>query len=148
MFCPNCGKGDQKENTYCRQCGEFLPDLTKNALKRFGGVTPQQNANIISSLSLFASIVSLLAGLWMYATNFNVPIVLYLGTALLICNAIWHVSNFYTIKKLSKRLNPTDENLSKYLEDKTATQKELNEPDFSDAVPMSVTEKTTRKLKV
>lgn len=55
---------------------------------------------------------------------------------------------FYTIKKLSKRLNPTNENLSKYLEDKTATQKELNEANFSDAVPISVTEKTTRQLKV
>lgn len=76
MFCPNCGKAEQIPNTYCRQCGEFLPDLTKNALKRFGGTTPQQSANIVSFLSLFASIVSLLAGLWMYATGFNVPVVL------------------------------------------------------------------------
>lgn len=146
MFCPNCGKADQKENTYCRSCGEFLPDLNKNALMRFGGVTPQQNANIISFLSLFASIVSLLAGLWMYATNFNVPIVLYLGAALLICNAIWHVSNFYTIRKLSKRLNPTEKSFPETLENKAVSQKELQEADLSDVVPISVTENTTRQL--
>ncbi len=148
MYCPNCGKSDQTENTYCRQCGEFLPDLNKNALMRFGGVTPQQNANIIGYLSLFASIISLFGGLWMYATGFNVPVVLWLGAALLICNAIWHVSNFYTVKKLSKRLNPIEKDSLRHLEDKAVLQKELNEADFSDAVPISVTEKTTRKLKV
>jgi hypothetical protein len=26
MFCPNCGRSEQKLDTYCRDCGEFLAD--------------------------------------------------------------------------------------------------------------------------
>ena len=146
MFCPKCGKPNQAENTYCRQCGEFMPDLKKDALMRFGGVTPQQNARTISLMSLFASIISLIAGFLMYATNFDIPIILYLGAALLICNAVWHASNFYTVNKLFKRLNPVEKETSNHLENKTLSPKELDEADFSDVVPISVTENTTRQL--
>jgi hypothetical protein len=27
MFCPKCGSADQKAESYCRQCGEWLPDI-------------------------------------------------------------------------------------------------------------------------
>ncbi len=137
-------------------CGEFLSNFNKSnltgfgfnksTLTSFGSVTPQQNANTIGVINVFASIFSLLAGLWMFATNFNVPIVLYLGAALLICNAIWHTSNFYMINKLSKRLNPTKDDFSKQLEDQKTSQKYLQEADFSNNVPNSVTENTTRHL--
>ena len=27
MFCPKCGTGDQRPESYCRRCGEWLPDI-------------------------------------------------------------------------------------------------------------------------
>jgi hypothetical protein len=27
MFCPKCGAGDQNSESYCRRCGEWLPDM-------------------------------------------------------------------------------------------------------------------------
>lgn len=27
MFCPKCGAGDQRPESYCRRCGEWLPDI-------------------------------------------------------------------------------------------------------------------------
>ncbi len=147
MFCPNCGKSDQIEDTYCRGCGEYLSDLNKNALMRFGGITPRENAKVISFMSFFAAIISLLGGLWMYFTDFSVPIILYLGAALLICNAVWHISNFYAISKLSKRINPVEKESSEQLKNKTDSSNQLPEADFSNNIPVSVTEHTTKNLK-
>ena len=43
MFCPKCGKSDQKENSYCRQCGEYLPDvLNKKTKFSIGRNTPEE----------------------------------------------------------------------------------------------------------
>jgi len=149
MYCSTCGKADQKENTYCRSCGEFLPDLSKNSLLVFGGNTPQQTANIISGISLIAAVFSLFVGWWLYATKFNFPIVIWLASALLICNAIWHACNFFMVQKLAKRLKPSKEksdSQKEIAEDKFSEQKILPTADLSDVVPISVTENTTRHL--
>ncbi len=149
MFCPNCGTADQKENTYCRSCGELLPDLSKNSRLVFGGNTPQGTANIISGISLIASVFSLFFGWWLYATKFNTPIVIYLAAALLICNAIWHASNFFMVQKLAKRFKPNKEksdSQKEIVEDKSSQQKTLPTADLSNVVPISVTENTTRHL--
>jgi len=149
MFCPKCGTADQKENTYCRSCGEFLPDLSKNSQLVFGGNTPRQTANIISGISLITAVFSLFVGCWLYATNFNVPIVIYLAAALLICNAGWHASNFYMVQKLAKRFNPNKENQdsqNEIAEDKSSQQKTLPTADLTNVVPISITENTTRHL--
>ncbi|MDQ3321731.1 MAG: hypothetical protein M3525_04750 [Acidobacteriota bacterium] len=105
MFCPNCGKAEQTENTYCRSCGAFLNGGNKLSIFSFGGISPRQNVQTINILSVAASIISLLAGIWMYATNFNVPVVLYFAASILLCNAFWHFSNFLVGMKLKKRLN-------------------------------------------
>ncbi len=52
MFCPKCGTADQIENSYCRNCGEFLPDLTKNKIVSFGGDTPEEQIKPNNNLNL------------------------------------------------------------------------------------------------
>lgn len=149
MFCPSCGKSDQIENSYCRSCGEFLPDLSKNSQLVFGGTTPQQTANIISGISLVAAVFSLFAGFWLYATRFNIPIVIYLAATLLICNAIWHISNFFMVQKLVKRFKPSKEksdSSKKIAEEKSSHQKSLPTANLRDVVPTTVTENTTKHL--
>jgi hypothetical protein len=144
MFCPNCGKPDQSENSYCRQCGEFL----SKGGPAFGGVTPRDNINSISILSGIGAAISLVIALWMYKTRFSVPIVLYLGAAILLCNAAWHIANIYTVRKLASRIPKTRKestDVRPAIAD-AATRELLNPADMSDHIPASVTENTTRHL--
>lgn len=148
MFCQNCGKSDQPPNSYCRQCGEFISD-PKQTSQSFGGNTLQQNTGVVSVISLSASVSSLLAGFWMFITQFNVPIVLYFGAAVLICNAIWHFSNFIVVRKMRKRLNlAREENKAPQLQTNlTGDPATLQSADTNDLIsPLSVTENTTRHL--
>lgn len=148
MFCPNCGNPDQEENSYCRQCGEFLVSSKRLGAFNFGGVTPRQNVNAISLLSLIAALISLFAAIWMYITRFNLPLALFFGAAVLLCNAAWHLSNIYTARKLASRIlkSPKDETRHRQ-EIHGAPTKDLLEPaDMSDHIPATVTEDTTRHL--
>ncbi|MGC2235264.1 MAG: hypothetical protein WA584_03835 [Pyrinomonadaceae bacterium] len=152
MFCPKCGIADQKENSYCRKCGEFLPDLNKITKNSFGGDTPQENVRSISSLSLIASVVSLLVAISMYATNHSVPFVLHLAAAVLLCNAFWNLSNFYVVRKLAARLNQKRDYTGEQQilpENKSdSSQMKLPKADTNEFItPDSITENTTRKLK-
>lgn len=148
MFCSSCGKPDQAENGYCRACGEFLADPSRSGLIAFGGKTPQQNVNAINILSVLAAIASILAAVWMYVTQFSVPVALYFGAAMLICNAIWHLSNFSGGMKLRRRFgeakdtsNAIDESLPV-----PKTHELLPKMNQQDILPASVTEKTTSHL--
>jgi hypothetical protein len=147
MFCPNCGKPDQEENTYCRQCGEFLVGTKRLGAFNFGGVTPRQNINAISLLSLIAALISLFAAWWMYMTRFEFPLALFFGAAILLCNAFWHAANIYTSRKLASRIlqNPKGEKGRTAMP--PAETRELLEPaDMSSVIPATVTENTTRQL--
>lgn len=148
MFCPNCGKPDQEENTYCRQCGEFLIGTKSLGAFSFGGVTPRQNVNAISLLSLIAALISLLAALWMYLTRFNLPIALFLGAAVLLCNAFWHLANIYTARKLASRIlqNPKGEKKAQAAMPLAETRELLEPADMSGVIPATITENTTRQL--
>jgi hypothetical protein len=148
MFCPNCGNPDQEENTYCRQCGEFLVGTKSLGAFSFGGVTPRQNVNAISLLSLIAALLSLLAALWMYITKFNLPIALYLGAAILLCNAFWHLANIYTARKLASRIlqNPRGDEKGQTAMPRAETRELLEPADMSSVIPATVTENTTRQL--
>lgn len=148
MFCPNCGKSDQEENSYCRQCGEFLVSTKRLGAFNFGGVTPRQNVNAISLLSLIAALMSLFAAIWMYLTNFNLPVALFFGAAILLCNAFWHLSNIYTARKLASRILKNDKTETKGQSSipGAATHELLEPADLSDHIPAPVTENTTRHL--
>lgn len=148
MFCSNCGKADQEENSYCRQCGEFLIGTKRLGAFNFGGVTPRQNVNAISVLSLIAAFMSLIAALWMYITHFNLPLALFFGAAVLVCNAIWHLTNIYTARKLASRMLKSSKDDAKHQpEVEGLPTKDLLEPaDMSDHIPATVTENTTHQL--
>jgi len=66
MFCPNCGKGDQAPDSYCRSCGEFLTDFSAKFYlvnRLLGGASPRAQVKfniVINTLTGLAS--SLLLG--------------------------------------------------------------------------------------
>ncbi len=152
MFCPKCGKADQKENTYCRNCGEFLPDLkVKKKSLSFGGDTPEEQIKTNLYLNLLSAFVSLALSIALYFTfrGQNAPPVIYLATAFLLAMSGWQFSTFYIGLKLrenfsKRRENPETENRA--FTESAQTGELLNEANFENVVPNSVTENTTRAL--
>lgn len=154
MFCPKCGKNEQAPESYCRACGEWLPDLIKRGRKNFGGASPEESLRISLFLSALSSIVALLLSLWLYTTYLgkeNVPAIIYMTAAFLLAIAGWQASNFYIGIKLRRKF------VRRRTGDFAAQANELNSPQQKAALPpadvsqfvhkpQSVTENTTELL--
>ena len=154
MFCPNCGKPDQTPDTYCRACGRFLKNPDASAMPAFGGRTPSEHINSINILSVIASLASIVVAVLMYLTRFNEPVILYLAAAILLCNAIWHVSNLVVGMKLRKKLRGQGAVADRAAPPSTPdvlpaaeTRDLLQVGDPAAPLPISITEDTTRDLK-
>jgi uncharacterized membrane protein YvbJ len=140
MFCPNCGKADQEENSFCRQCGTFLPDFDKVKKRK---ISPETHfkANIV--LNIMSGVVSLTLAILLYifflgreATH---PII-YITGGFLIAMFFWQVQVFWRNMQLKKQFPKRAQEIEK-------TKELLNEADLEDVVPASVTEFTTKNLK-
>ena len=148
MFCPKCGKADQSAETYCRQCGTFLPDLTKPAKRE---TPPEENIKVNSVLSMMTVIVSFTLAILLYiflGFRDNTHPLIYATAGLLIAMGAWHIQTFIRARRLKRqwkrRVTPM-ENESATL-DSAATDKQLEIPDFENIVPTSVTDHTTKHL--
>ena len=64
MFCPNCGKSDQEKNSFCRQCGTFLPDFDKIKKRE---ISPEEHLKVNSVLNLMTAIVSITLAILLYS---------------------------------------------------------------------------------
>ena len=61
MFCPNCGAAEQAVDSYCKRCGEWLPDLKRSRGRRLRNATPDQlltRALFLGGLSALASLIA------------------------------------------------------------------------------------------
>jgi len=151
MFCPKCGKADQSPETYCRQCGVFLPDLSK---PRKGEHPPEEHIKVNSVLSLMTVIVSFTLAILLYAIMGFRPgthPLVYLTASLLLAMGGWHIQTFIRIRKLKKQLKqriPRSEKDDPVELEGVSTSKLLDKPDYSSAAPISVTETTTKHLEV
>ena len=150
MFCPKCGKADQVPETFCRQCGTFLPDLNNPKKKE---VAPEEHIKVNSVLSIMTVIVSfVLAGLLYGFLGFRSEThwLIYLTAGFLIAMGGWHIQTFIRMRRLKKqwqRRSPdNDAALDELPPVKVSTAKLLEQPDFSDLVPPSVTDQTTKHL--
>ncbi len=151
MFCPRCGKADQSPETYCRQCGLYLPDLSK-PLKRESPPEEHLKANtVLSVMTIVASFtLSFLLFLILGFRSFTHPLI-YVTAGLLLAIGGWHIQTLIRtlmLKKQWKRRAPLSENQGESSRGfKSApTAKLLDQADFTDVVPASVTEHTTRHL--
>ena len=153
MFCPNCGKADQLPETYCRQCGLYLLDFSK-PLKRKSPPEEHLKANtVLSVMTIIASFtLSFLLFLVLGFRSFTHPLI-YAAAGILLAIGGWHIQTLIRtlmLKKQWKRRVPLSE-IQAPLETPAAfksmsTAKLLDEADFTDAIPASVTEHTTRHL--
>jgi hypothetical protein len=154
MFCPRCGKADQMPETYCRQCGLFLPDLSK-PIKRESPPEEHLKANtVLSVMTIVASFtLSFLLFLVLGFRSFTHPLI-YATAGILLAIGGWHIQTLVRtlmLKKQWKRRTPLSEIQAAPPETSMAfksasTAKLLDQSDFTDAIPVSVTEHTTRHL--
>jgi hypothetical protein len=154
MYCPRCGKAEQEAESYCRQCGFYLPDLSKSSKR---GAPPEEHLKANTVLSVMTIItcftLAFLLFLIMGFRSFTHPLV-YVTAGLLIAMGGWHIQTLIRtlmLKTQWKRRVPLTEIPTPSIEvqpefKSVPTGKLLDQANFENAVPASVTENTTRHL--
>ncbi|MEW6127816.1 MAG: hypothetical protein AB1757_12330 [Acidobacteriota bacterium] len=148
MFCPNCGKAEQQAESFCRQCGTFLPDFDKISSRQ---ISPEQHFTANITLNAMTAVVSLALAITLYVIflgKAETPVVIYLTAGFLTAIFFWQVQIFWRTLLLKKQFpglnkksaNPAQNSAS------VKTRELLKEPDASVTMPPSVTEKTTARL--
>lgn len=154
MFCPNCGKSEQKTETFCRQCGLFLPDFDNFKPRE---IPPEEHLKANSVLNIMTGVVSLTLAILLYAYFLgreNTPLIIYLTAGFLTAMFAWQAQVFWRNLKLKKHFKKrgtiagSEKTTAPPMLETKPTNELLPEADLKDHVPASVVEKTTRKLKV
>lgn len=154
MFCPKCGNANQKPETYCRQCGSFLPDFDQLKKKE---IPPEEHLNVNSVLSIMTAVVSGTLAILLhtfFTGRTNTPVLIYITTGFLTAMFFWQVQTFWRTRLLKKQLLKrkksgqvkTDGLDTNPLAESANAKERLGEPTFSHAVRSSVIENTTKHL--
>ncbi len=152
MFCPNCGGAEQNPDTFCRKCGNFLPDFESLQKKK---VTPGQHLVANGVLTGMTAVVSAALAIMLYATFLgrdDTPMLIYVTAGFLTAMFFWQVQVIWrTIllkKSLPARGNDTARpDIAKQPLFRPAEASNfLPEADPEAFIPASVTEGTTRSL--
>jgi hypothetical protein len=149
MYCPRCGKAEQVPETFCRQCGLFLPELSK-ILKR--ELPPEDHLKANTVLNSLTIIVSFTLSILLFVVRPGSHPLIFATAGLLIAIGAWHIQTLIRTQKLKKQwkrrtpltdvaASATDRALKA-----APTAKLLDQSDFTDAVPIGVTENSTRHL--
>lgn len=147
MFCPKCGKADQKENSFCRSCGIFLPDFDSLKSKE---ISPQEHLKANNVLNLMTGIASLILATLLYLFIINKETahpLIYITFGFLIAMFFWQAQIFWRNLLLKKHLPNPNKNESIELLEPVKSRELLNEAEFSNLVSPNVVEFTTQKLK-
>lgn len=167
MYCPNCGKAEQEENSFCRNCGAYLIDSSGklNIINRLLGVTtPEKQITVNLLINSFALVLTVLLlgflkGFYDAGENKNPPVatpnIIYFVYAFLILISAWQLLGIIFAANLRSKFNKrkpkmnTEGNFSGE-SDKTISGKErktLPTANLDNFVNMNVTEETTKNLK-
>ena len=156
MFCPRCGKAEQLPETYCRQCGLFLPDWSQPVKRE---IPPEEHLKANTFLNALTIIVSFTLSILLFAVVPDKHPLIYVTAGLLIAIGAWHIQTFIRTQKLTKQWKRRTPLTEIQLADiqatspetqaavkSASTEKLLNQANFTDTLPASVTENTTRQL--
>lgn len=146
MFCPKCGNPEQKPETYCRQCGIFLPDLEKSGKTP---TPPERHLLINTVLSSMSIVVSLVLAFVLYSMNLGLPetrLIVYLAVGFLIAMSAWQIQMLWRTILLKKQLEKSKQRANPPAIDSVEREKKLEAAEFENVVPATVTERTTREL--
>lgn len=151
MYCPKCGSGEQTPESYCRQCGQYLPDLDKPAKKK---QSPSDHVKANTFLSLLTVLVSFtLAFLlyYFYLGRADTSPLIYVTAGFLLAIGFWNIQAFWRSILLRKHLRPhrsTELSTTEIKGKDSSDAGRLPEADFEDLGLSSVTDSTTRKLHI
>ena len=152
MYCPRCGKAEQVPETFCRQCGLFLPDLSKPGKRE---LPPEDHLKANTVLNSLTIIVSFTLSILLFAVVPDKHPLIYVTAGLLIAIGGWHIQTLIRTQKLKKqwkRRAPLTGNRSGLIRNRAGIQIRVNRKVVGSAqivantVPASVTENTTRHL--
>ena len=155
MFCPKCGAADQNTDSYCKRCGEWLPDMSHLGRRhgRLKARTPEQRnrkMRVLESISALMALSSAIIIFLVLAGKLDKDL-LNLAAQLCICTAIFQAVNFAIGRSLQKRLkqgrgsSSDDGRAISFAVTEDAPQ--LNQGDAGQFIPApSVTENTTAIL--
>jgi len=152
MFCPKCGRADQETDSYCRSCGEFLTDLSSrpSLLNRVFGISnPEKQLNLTLMIDLATAIVSgfLLFSMMGYfdavedKTGVPTSRMVYVLYVFLGLVSVWQLFSFTIGTTFKKKLSA-----SRRAHLKSQTAQSLPPANNKDAIPITITEQTTRQL--
>ncbi|HEX8068464.1 MAG TPA: hypothetical protein VF546_00835 [Pyrinomonadaceae bacterium] len=155
MFCPHCGAGPQRPESYCTRCGEWLADPNADARLLFGprGLrrvrTPEQKSravlfiNALDSLLAFAIFVVM----WQIKGYANADFAVALAMVLSIVIAVQQLLSLKFNLDLRKRLRRGREEAGQAAVAATDEPRALGAGEATQYVPPpSVTEQTTELL--
>ena len=107
MFCPKCGADDQSAESYCKRCGEWLPDLDALARPRlFRKSTREQKIRkmrILEAISAGLSLTSAAIIISVLAGGGETQLLI-LAVFCCFIVAAYQVVNFYLGHKLQQRV--------------------------------------------
>ena len=105
MFCPKCGTPDQKPETFCRQCGIFLPDVDKLIKKE---TPPEEHLKANSVLNYMSAIVSGTLAILLhafYTGRANTPVLISVTAGFPTGMFFWQVQTIWRTRQLKKQLS-------------------------------------------
>ena len=100
MYCPRCGRAEQVPETFCRQCGLFLPNLSKPVKRE---IPPEEHLKANTVLNSLTIVVSFTLSILLLASVPDKHPLIYVTVGLLIAIGAWHIQTLIRTEKLRKQ---------------------------------------------
>ncbi len=151
IFCARCGAAGQKVESYCRSCGEWLPDPAAAAHLpgRLRGLSPERKQRRIHTLQLLSALAALAAAVITLAVHLGLhPDMLVVSILLCFLVVAWQGVAFFIGRSIrGLRSQGPAEGEPALPAAQGGARTALNTADTRDLVrPPSVTENTTAIL--
>lgn len=155
MFCPKCGNANQEPETFCRQCGNFLPDFDKIRKKE---IPPEEHLKANSILTAMTGVVSAILAVLLYVNYLgrdDTPFLIYLTAGFLTAMFFWQAQTYWRTILLKKQLPKKRRGEPARIEapdtnplmEAERARGVLRESEAEATAPSSVVENTTKRLK-
>ena len=147
MFCPNCGKDNQQPAGYCRQCGTLQPDPSQ---PYYYPHLSRSSVRINAIANLFAALTSFAVAFVLYTVILGIGggSIIHLLAWASIAVGLWCAFAAWKGFQLEKDFRSNSDKPSEggFQIVSSITGKLLDEADFEQFVPPSVTDPTTKHL--
>lgn len=147
MFCPKCGKSDQVPESYCRQCGFYLPNLSTLVNCEIPPEEHLKANTVLSSMTITACFILAILLYAFFGFRSNTHPLIYVTAGLLLGMGGWHIQTLIRTLKLRKqwaRRKPLIAAPNSW--SVTNTMPLLEQAAFENMVPTSITEHTTKQI--